>query len=376
MRRMTDSKTTEGPTIQLNWLAMLKGEQSISTQEYPLYSDSHVTGEIEFGPYHFLHTVPIPSLGIAQPILVLRYDYYWIAPHPTWNKTDSDRYHGGTPAEEMAALTSLALGIRFRASDSTRDFQPGGDPKGRPRAWATRPAPVLTVSPLHHRWVLPRIVHGQHPITSLGPLETLPRLNAADAVTLVRSARLYQDALWLAESEPELAWLLMVSALETAAVRWRSQAEDPVEKFKTSKRGLYDYLSELPDKTVLERVAAEFSDSFGVTRKFLDFVNKFRPPAPEPAPKWWRLDWSDKGLENALKIVYGYRSKALHTGRPFPAPMCQPPYRQPDWEAWSEKPGGDMSIAGAVWKEKDIPMLLHTFEYIVRGTLLNWWRSL
>ncbi len=29
--------------------------------------------------------------------------------------------------------------------------------------------------------------------------------------------------------------------------------------------------------------------------------------------------------------------------------------------------------AGAVWQAKDLPMYLHIFAYITRGTLLNWW---
>jgi hypothetical protein len=33
------------------------------------------------------------------------------------------------------------------------------------------------------------------------------------------------------------------------------------------------------------------------------------------------------------------------------------------------------STKGGVWTAKDLPMLIHTFEYIVRGALLNWWRS-
>ncbi len=31
---------------------------------------------------------------------------------------------------------------------------------------------------------------------------------------------------------------------------------------------------------------------------------------------------------------------------------------------------------GGVWIIDDTPILLHTFEYIVRGALLNWWVSL
>jgi hypothetical protein len=31
------------------------------------------------------------------------------------------------------------------------------------------------------------------------------------------------------------------------------------------------------------------------------------------------------------------------------------------------------STAGGTWVSKDIPMMLHLFEHIVRGALLKWW---
>jgi hypothetical protein len=71
--------------------------------------------------------------------------------------------------------------------------------------------------------------------------------------------------------------------------------------------------------------------------------------------------------------VYRYRSKALHEGRPFPAPMCMPPDRV--GQVLSEKPHGDVSMAGGTWKAEDVPILLNTFEYIARNVLLKWWDS-
>jgi hypothetical protein len=33
-------------------------------------------------------------------------------------------------------------------------------------------------------------------------------------------------------------------------------------------------------------------------------------------------------------------------------------------------------VYGATWTGDDIPILLHTFEYIVRESLPEWWRSM
>jgi len=66
-------------------------------------------------------------------------------------------------------------------------------------------------------------------------------------VALTRAARLYQDALWMIESEPSLAWLLLVSAIETAfgmthsqrtKMKWLRQTEkgrleaDPIRRIR------------------------------------------------------------------------------------------------------------------------------------------------
>lgn len=74
-----------------------------------------------------------------------------------------------------------------------------------------------------------------------------------------------------------------------------------------------------------------------------------------------------------MSKVYSYRSKALHEGRPFPAPMCLTPL------GFAEVPveiplALGASMLGGTWIKKDVPMLLHTFEYIARQALLRWWQ--
>jgi len=83
-------------------------------------------------------------------------------------------------------------------------------------------------------------------------------------------------------------------------------------------------------------------------------------------------------MKKTLSKIYGYRSRALHDGKPFPAPMCLPPFKEdPSWAAHAEKPIGlATSTLGATWLADDVPILLNTFEYIVRGCLLKWWKSL
>ena len=80
-------------------------------------------------------------------------------------------------------------------------------------------------------------------------------------------------------------------------------------------------------------------------------------------------------MHKHLSQVYGYRSKALHSGTPFPDPMCSAPLKDTD-SCPEERPSYiSASAAGAVWQAKDLPMYLHIFAYIIRGALLNWWFS-
>jgi hypothetical protein len=116
----------------------------------------------------------------------------------------------------------------------------------------------------------------------------------------------------------------------------------------------------------------------GATRKFIDFVKEFLPDPPpvRPAP-WGQFSWEPQEMQRIMKLIYGYRSQALHGGKPFPAPMCIPPVKGRNSPAPSKiPPGTAMSYLGGTWLREDTPICLHTFEYIVRGTLLNWWSSL
>ena len=72
-----------------------------------------------------------------------------------------------------------------------------------------------------------------------------------------------------------------------------------------------------------------------------------------------------------MSKIYEYRSNALHGGIPFPAPMCNAEMKFEDCMA--EKPTGlACHTLGGAWLAKDTPMLLHMFEHITRGVLLNW----
>lgn len=365
-----------GPPVYTNWVALNGGMPWLVTEEYPLFTDAWITGEVSQGPYHFLNTVPRQEPGLVQPAIALRCERHAQFPQPDMTKTDVVRYHGGSFPEEIAALSSVAMGIRLRAGGVTRRFEPNGDPKGRPSEWGARPFTGLIPRKDTRGWVLANASEGAHPLTGLEILAYLPRLSAPDAVALVRAARLYQEALWLVESEPALSWLMLVSAVETAANQWRRAQEAPVDRLKVSKPKLYQYLAGLGPE-VPAVVAEHIADALGATSKFVGFVLRFLPPPPSARPaEGFQHPWSKTAIRETMGLIYHHRSRALHDGTPYPVPMCEIPFRSPEWPAPAERPmGGATAAQGGVWLSEDAPMLLHMFEYIVRAVLLEWWRQ-
>lgn len=327
----------DGPEAWRHWLALQHGLPRGGAWEFILYSDAWLTGgpEFQLGPFHIFNTVPARIPAEMAPAVVVRADSYLPPPKiPAMGQTNVETWLGLSLDDEIAVLLSLALGARVRAGGLIREFEQDADPRGRPVEYLHRP-PTWTPPP-DNRFMLPGLLGGHRGLDeAVSHLNRLPSTPAATVVALLRGARQYRDALWLGDSDPHLAWLLLVSAVESCA----------------------RHLADLP----------------GPTSKFVEFIMRFAPGPPALRPEFSRVDWNQ--LRKAVKTVYAHRSAALHEGRPMPAPLCQPPHVLQDGIP-SERPPGLGSAAGAsTWKPEDLPMHLHVFAHVVRGALLAWWRE-
>jgi hypothetical protein len=360
---------------------MLSGAELLGAFEYPLYTDTHITGEYTagLGPYCFLNTVPHQnSLGNVNAPIIVRASIYHEQDRPSMLQKNESMYHGGIFIDEIAALASLCLGARIRAGGVSRCFEPKGDPLGRPVAWDEKPKPTVNVR--KNRLILPSVV-GTHSLDKIKLISSIPTISPTQYVSLIRACNMYQDALWVAESEPNLAWLMLVSALETAANEFKVSKGSPEERLRSSRPDLAKVLEKAGGQDHLENVAALIEPILGATTKFINFTLFFLPSEPEERPhlEWLRIDWSKKSLkETILNKVYEYRSRALHGGIPFPAPMFEPPFYFDAKSSPSEKPevGLASHSLGGTWLPEDNPINLHCFHYIARGVLLNWWNSM
>ncbi len=341
------------PILQ-NWKAKNSGSPELSIHEYPLYTDAEMIPQqlpriAADCPYHFLRmTTKKNKPGYVRASLILRIHIY-DAPKIQGPKTDTSLYHGGLLEDEIAALASLCYGVRLRAGGKTRQFEfgDGQDPLGTPFAGDQKPIPTLDLN--EEQLILPHVAKNMDVLDeeALERLEWILALSPKQTTALIRAARLYQNALWIAESEPELAWLMMVSSLETAAKQYWARIIPPKNQ---------------------------------PTKKFIDFVLEYLPSEPVKRPKkWLQVSWSKPSMKKALSKIYDYRSNALHEGIPFPKPMCNPPFKETLGKEtrYAEKgtPGVAASAPGGSWKTKDVPINLHTFHYIVRHVLLNWWKA-
>lgn len=368
----------QGPFLYENWQAANAGAPLNVTYEYPLFTDAHITGHVEdnLGPYKLLNAVSNGSFRLSRPAIVLRAEYYLSnIDASVETETYDERYHGGLLSDEVAALCALCMGIRLRAGAESRFFRVDDDPKGYPASSSFTSDPIVQ-TPIG-RPILPRVI-GTHSLDDSLLISSMTLLSPKNSMALVRAARLYENAVWVAESTPELSWLMFTSAVETAANRWKEAEEEPIERLRTSRPKLEILLKEKGDEEFVRQVAEQIAPYMGATKKFVDFLISYLPPPPSERPnEFVQLKWDKKSMKQSLSKIYGYRSRALHGGIPFPSPMSAAPLTVGDSDIPSEIPLGLATQArGGRWAAKDLPMLLHTFEYIVRHALLNWWKSI
>ncbi|MFF1400192.1 hypothetical protein ACFVZD_41280 [Streptomyces sp. NPDC058287] len=340
--------------------------------EFLLYSDTHATGDLAVTchPYVLTNSFGFPQSGRLGPVLALYLDdHFPVFDVQPMNKTDTDGWLNLTLDDEIACLISLAAGMRLRSGGRVRRFTDEA-PRGAPEFYNHRvPDWTATERPIYPT---PKQVS----MESLdGWMDRYLALGREDAVTLVRAARQYRDALWVADTDPELSWLFLVSALEVIAGREALRDADPPELLRQEMPELAAQLLEAGGEVHLATAASRLVHIVKATARFMSCAKKYLPEPPSVRPEEYaQVGWDWPNLKKRINQVYGYRSARLHGGVPFPSPLCQVP--MPSGATLDERPAGIAAAAGnAAWLAKDLPMHLHTFGYIVRGCLLRWWQT-
>jgi hypothetical protein len=186
--------------------------------------------------------------------------------------------------QEFAAVLSLLLGVRMRSGGTIRRYGPD-DLVGRtdlvehvvptlpPRAWSGRPIVRVPVGGQE-----------QVPLDDVVPrVADLRLVSALHAVTMVRAASVFSDALWVCDHDPELGWLHCVTALELAADRHDRDQVDAVELLRKNNRKVFREASAAgPD--ALARAAEQNRRRTRAEKKLQALLTDFPPTAPAARP--------------------------------------------------------------------------------------------
>lgn len=365
-----------------NWKAYCAKAESNYAYEIPLFTDAvlGLFSEFRLGPYEFIRSsLNAEARRTYRTVMVMRVNVHIVSKGYEWindtGYTEDVAYHGGNLDDEMAALLSLLHGVRILKGSVTREFSSRGDVRGYPQGLSSIPALVSGGT----NTIIPRLTRENLELFRVPDvLGSYPQLARGDAIALIKSARQYQQAVWYADADPSQAWLMLVSALETAANHWWQGRAEPYDLLEEGNKSLYDILIREGGKELIYKVAPYVVKPMFATRKFREFILKYLPGPPAERPgKASQFLFEQPNLSKALGKVYQYRSSALHDGRSWPLPMCMPPERMGGETIVAEIPLGEATgTLGSVWQHDDVPMYLHTFEHIARTSLIAWWHSM
>lgn len=365
-----------GTALWHSWHALDSEVDLVERMYFTVASDATLAGELELGPLHIYRDEDLVDPQNNECPIV-RSDIYWTPPELVVSgeltATDFAAYHGGDQADEIAALLSLALRIRCKPGGHWWTHGIGSGGLESPPIPMNHTQPTSPLHP-HGREILPRLA-GERDVSAAAPLiAAYPTLTEKKSTAVMKAARQYQMGMWVANEDPNLAWIRLVGALEVAANEVKVPKQSYVERARDLLPDFAKALEGLDGKTA-EGIAKSIAPLIGSTRKFLHFLQLYCPPPPDRRPSEGdQVDWTTLGEK--FRLIYQYRSAALHGGQPFPHPMCETP-RQFDASGPIERPAGLSSAANnASWSMDDCPMLLATFEYIAQGALIAWWDQL
>lgn len=268
--------------------------------EFLLCSDTQVTGglEIACSPYVLFNCLGFPEQGRMAPVIALYLDdHFPVFDVQPMEKTDTAGWLNLTLDDEVACLISLVAGMRLRAGGRVRKSGTEGDRRGVPEFyshhvpdWTSAARPTY---PTPQRFSIERLG---------GWMDQYLTLGREDAVTLIRAARHFRDALWVADTDPELAWLLLVSAIEIVAGREAHRDIAPPELLRQEMPPLAEQLLAAGGEGHLAAVAPSLVNTVKATARFRACVEKYRPDPPPVRPEEYaqvNWDWPKLSLDRS-----------------------------------------------------------------------------
>lgn len=332
--------------------------------EYEVMADSHIVGDLDYGPYNFTIWEMHNLKSFIEPEGHERKLCFRIR-HAATSDEDSRLedsatkrgfYHGGGIPEELVSFASLLLRRRLRLGPLVR-FD------GKPRMWASRGP----------GWIDRPLIAGQSNLEDLKKkLPLVERLSPKFHQKFILAARMYHRALLLVEEEPDLAYLNLVSAVEVLC------QDTDIGKFKLEDLEGYKKIAKLIARVEDQSLRGELEEALlakerFIKKRFVQFVldhveegfwSEDERWPEENRPACGRVQPED--LEHLLKKVYDQRSATLHSGEAFPPSTYSIYRRREELDTSSSRRQGQR-----LWERKDYIPTPMFFERLINHVLLT-----
>lgn len=203
-----------------------------------------------------------------------------------------------------------------------------------------------------------------------GLLAALPRLKSAKS--LVLAARLYAEGLAVVHQAPDMAYLLITMAIETAASQAidGSKTDDQIwqsipERFRTLMISLG-----ATEQVIREASAVAVPQHGRPTYQFSAFAEQFHTEELFGKDDLFRMESHQEWLPTKDKVkqaaqrIYSQRSKFVHEGKPYPASIAVGLSAKVDNRAFQVDTNKGPTIPPLAWAER----LAHV-------CIVNYWRK-
>lgn len=337
--------------------------------EFEVTGDAPFVGELTYGPYYFCLWDMPPHMPGEKRLLCLRITGKEL---PTLFPTIP---------QDFISLASLFLRRRLILGPVTRL----GD----------RPSRFHTGFKSSSDYVDIDVVCGETETivgeTNLGDLSKwLPlteNLEKAIYDKYILAARFYQRALEMIETATDMAYLNLVSAIETLS----SDTDIGRIEIASFDRGLSDAIRKVNPPDLREEIEGRIINSIPfIKRKFVEFIKRhvddsFWDYRRRPETHG-RVEPDD--LEGLLKNIYDQRSRTLHTGELFPEYIYlstkltdishldyNTAIKRIGRNYMEEIPGYSMTMDDRSWKAGEYIPYPHFFERLVNHVLKNYLKA-
>jgi len=315
--------------------------------EYEVSTDGYTVGECNFGPYYFsIWEISYKKEGEERKLCLRIKEKGYSQDDSSWKFADKEAfYHEGDIADEILALSSLFLRRRFKRGPKVR--------------WNDEPR--LFLKP--EEWIDKPLITGKRKLTDLPYwLELVNGLDDNLHQKFILAVRLYYHAILFLEEQPDMAYLNLVSSIETLC---REQNIGKVELRDLDVRlaTLVDNIGNNDLKGKIERAILK-REKF-INRRFREFIVENIEDSfwsYKERPERGRIDPGT--LRELLTRIYNQRSKTLHEGQPFPPSIFRPPLIGAEIEF-----SLGMIDRGRKWEPEDYIPNPHFFERLVNHVL-------